>query len=201
MKITWNGHSCFTVESEDGTIVFDPYEDGKVPGLGPLRLKADIVLCSHEHGDHNYRKAVTLSGVPCAAKIEEVPSWHDEVSGAKRGPNTICVVHAEKMKLVHLGDLGTELNEEQIDTLSQPDVLLIPIGGFYTIDTKQALEIVNQLQPRVTVPMHFRRGVIGFDVISTADEFLAHCPNPVEYPSNSFSVDQDTPVQTAILQL
>ena len=105
------------------------------------------------------------------------------------------------MKLVHLGDLGTELNREQIETLAAPDVLLIPIGGYYTINAAQALEIVEQLRPRVTVPMHFRRGGVGYDVIATPDEFLSRCPNVVEYPGNTLTVDKETPAQTAVLQL
>jgi L-ascorbate metabolism protein UlaG (beta-lactamase superfamily) len=201
MEITWNGHSCFTVKTQEGSVVLDPYEDGKVPGLGPLRLEADAVLCSHEHGDHNFRAGVSLTGRPFSARVEAIPSWHDEVCGRKRGANTIHVLYAEGMKLVHLGDLGTELNREQIETLAAPDVLLIPIGGFYTIDAAQALQIVEQLHPRITVPMHFRRGSMGFDVIATPDEFLAHCPNVVEYAGNTLTVDPDTPAQTAVLYL
>ena len=201
MEITWNGHSCFTVKTQEGSVVLDPYEDGKVPGLGPLRLKADAVLCSHEHGDHNFRAGVSLTGRPFSARVDAIPSWHDEVCGRKRGSNTIHVLYAEGMKLVHLGDLGTELNREQIETLAEPDVLLIPIGGYYTINAAQALEIVEQLRPRVTVPMHFRRGGMGYDVIATPDEFLARCPNVVEYPGNTLTVDQETPAQTAVLQL
>ena len=201
MEIIWNGHSCFTIGTDQGSVVLDPFEDGKVPGYGPLRLKADLVLCSHEHGDHNYRKAVELSGKPCDLKVTEIASWHDDAQGAKRGPNTIHVIEAEGMKLVHLGDLGTELDAEQIAALAEPDVLLIPIGGYYTIDSTQALGIVSQLHPRVTVPMHFRRGAQGYDVLSTAEAFLEKCPNPVEYPGNSLTVDKVTPVQTAVLKI
>ena len=201
MELIWNGHSCFTVRTQEGSVVLDPYEDGKVPGCGPLRLEADEVLCSHEHGDHNYRAAVRLSGKPCGVQVEAIPSWHDDVCGKKRGPNTIHVLSAEGMKLVHLGDLGTELNCGQIEALSEPDVLLIPIGGFYTIDAAQALEIVEQLHPRITVPMHFRRGRMGFDVIDTPDEFLSRCTNVVEYAGNTLTVDPDTPAQTAVLHL
>ena len=191
MEIIWNGHSCFTVKTQEGSVVLDPYEDGKVPGLGPLRLEADAVLCSH----------VSLTGKPFGVRVEAIPSWHDEVCGRKRGSNTIHVLYAEGMKLVHLGDLGTELNREQIETLAEPDILLIPIGGYYTINAAQALEIVEQLRPRVTVPMHFRRGDMGYDVIATPDEFLSRCPNVVEYPGNTLTVDLQTPAQTAVLSL
>ena len=201
MEIIWNGHSCFTIKTQEGNVVLDPYEDGKVPGLGALRLEADAVLCSHEHSDHNFREGVSLSGKPCGVQVETVPSWHDDACGKKRGPNTIHVLHAEGMKLVHLGDLGTELNREQIKVLSEPDVLLIPIGGYYTIDAAQALRIVEQLHPRITIPMHFRRGKMGYDVIATPDEFLTHCLNVVEYPGNMLTADRETPAQTAVLHL
>ena len=201
MEIIWNGHSCFTIKTQEGSVVLDPYEDGKVPGLGSLRLEADAVLCSHEHSDHNFREGVSLSGKPCDVQVETVSSWHDDACGKKRGPNTIHVLRAEGMKLIHLGDLGTELDSEQIKVLSEPDVLLIPIGGYYTIDATQALRIVEQLHPRITIPMHFRRGNKGYDVIATPDEFLSHCLNVVEYPGNTLTVDQETPAQTAVLYL
>ena len=91
MKLIWNGHSCFTLATEAGTLVIDPYEDGSVPGLSPLHLEADAVYCSHEHRDHGNRAAVALSGKPCAVEVEELATWHDEVQGATRGPNTMRI--------------------------------------------------------------------------------------------------------------
>ena len=104
MKIIWNGHSCFTVETTDGTLVLDPYADGSVPGFGPLRLKADRVLCSHGHSDHGAVSCVTLSGRPCTIEVGEIHTWHDNVQGKKRGANTVYVMSAEGMKIAHLGD-------------------------------------------------------------------------------------------------
>ena len=134
MKLIWNGHSCFTLATEAGTLVIDPYEDGSVPGLSPLHLKADAVYCSHEHRDHGNRAAVALSGKPCAVEVEELATWHDEVQGAKRGPNTMRIFSAEGLRVAHLGDLGCGLTPEQAEALSGLDALLIPVGGFYTID-------------------------------------------------------------------
>ena len=200
MKIIWNGHSCFTVESRDGTVVLDPFADGKVPGFQPLKLSADLVLCSHEHSDHNGRACVALSGKPCSITVEEIASWHDEAEGAKRGPNTIHVLGAEGMRIAHLGDLGCELSEEQIGLLQNLDVLMIPVGGFFTIDAGQAAEIVRQLQPRVVIPMHYRQGIHGYPVIATIRKFRALCSNAVDYPDNSIEIDRDTPAQTAVLK-
>lgn len=201
MEIIWNGHSCFTVNTASGNVVLDPFEDGRVPGYGPLRLQADFVLCSHEHSDHNFRKGVALSGETCNVEVSKVASWHDEDCGRKRGANTIHILRAEDMTVVHLGDLGCDLNEEQIASLRNPDVLLIPIGGFYTIDSQQAIKIVSQLKPRITIPMHFRRGECGYDVLSTIDAFRASCVNPVDYPANRITVDRNTPEQTAFLYI
>ena len=141
MNITWIGHSCFKIESGGYTIITDPYEDGYVPGLKPLRDSADMVLCSHEHGDHNARSLVKIrEGQACPFTIEPIETWHDEVKGAKRGPNTIHIIDDGNVRLAHLGDLGCELEDEQIQKLMNVDVCLVPVGGFFTIDGKQAAE-------------------------------------------------------------
>ena len=200
MQIIWNGHSCFTVRSADGTIILDPYEDRYVPGYPPLRLEADQVLCSHEHSDHNARRCVRLSGKPCGFQVERIASWHDDVRGAKRGGNTIHLLTLEGMRLAHLGDLGCELNETQLRQLENLDVLLVPVGGHYTIDAAQAAEIVRQLRPRVVIPMHYRGKGFGYDVLSTVDEFRALTEHPVDYPGNTLEVDLTTEAQTAFLK-
>ena len=201
MKITWHGHSCFSIDTEDGTVVLDPYQDGAVPGMPPLRLQADLVLCSHEHHDHNARSAVTLSGKACGVSVETIPSWHDDTEGSKRGSNSIHVLSAESLRIAHLGDLGCMLTEDQTARLRGLDALLIPVGGYYTIDSEQALEIVRQLQPRVVIPMHYRFGSVGYDVISTIDLFRAKAPNPVDYSVNCLILTSDTKPQTAFLHL
>lgn len=199
MKIIWHGHSCFEVVTREGSVVLDPYGDNTVPGYGPLSLKADMALCTHEHGDHNNRAGVTLSGADCGVTVEMIASYHDEAQGTKRGRNIIYVLSAEDMRVAHLGDLGCELNDAQIERLKGVDVLMIPIGGFYTIDTEQALEIVAQLEPRITIPMHYRDESHGFDVISTAEAFRKGCSNPVDYTAE-LVVDGATQPQTAFLK-
>ena len=201
MKIIWNGHSCFTIKCKEGTVVLDPFADGYVPGYPAMDLSADLVLCSHEHSDHNAKQVVSVSGKPCEIGVECIASWHDEVQGAKRGSNTIHVLSAEGMRVAHLGDLGCALTEEQAAALQNLDALMIPIGGFYTIDAQQAAEIVRQLKPRVVIPMHYRFEGHGYDVLSTLDAFLALCENPVDYPGNTFDLDGETEAQTAILHL
>ena len=201
MKLIWNGHSCFTLATEAGTLVIDPYEDGSVPGLSPLHLEADAVYCSHEHRDHGNRAAVALSGKPCAVEVEELATWHDEVQGAKRGPNTMRIFSAEGLRVAHLGDLGCGLTPEQAEALSGLDALLIPVGGFYTIDAKQAKVLIDQIQPRVTIPMHYRGADFGYDVIGTLDEFTNLCDCVVEYAGNSIELNGEMLQQVAVLKL
>ncbi len=169
MKIEYLGHSCFRI---DESLVIDPYQDGSVPGLSPLRTTAVKVLCSHEHADHNGRECVGLVPGECDFEIEEVPSWHDDQGGALRGPNTIFVITKNGEKLVHLGDLGHFPNEEQLAKISGADYLLIPVGGYYTIDAKTAAEICKAAEPKQVIPMHYRTETSGYQELALKDEFL-----------------------------
>ena len=199
MKLIWNGHSCFTVETEQGKFVLDPYADGYVPGLGALKLEADRVLCSHGHRDHGAEEVVRSSGKTCTAKVDTIATFHDEVQGAKRGANVIHIISAEGMRLVHCGDLGCELEPEQLEQLKGADVLLVPVGGFFTIDAAQAKVLADAVGARVVVPMHYRGENFGYDVIGTVDQYLALCGDVVRYDSNVLDVTADTPAQTAVL--
>lgn len=174
MKITWIGHSCFKLEKEGYAVVIDPYGDGAVPGYTPVREAADLVLCSHAHGDHNAKETVTLRQTEeTPFHITEIHTFHDGEKGVKRGENIIHVIDDGETRLAHLGDLGCPLEPEQAAKLKGLDVLLIPVGGFYTIDAGQAAAIVEELAPRIVIPMHYRseKDGYGYDVIGTVDEF------------------------------
>ena len=201
MRIIWNGHSCFTLETADGTVVIDPYLDGSVPGLAPLRLKADGVYCSHGHRDHGGVEVVALTGTAPTIQVEVLNTWHDDQQGAKRGPNTIHIFQTEGLRVAHLGDLGCTLEPEQMEALKGLDGLMVPVGGFYTIDARQAKALVDQLQPHVTIPMHYRSDTFGYDVITPLEDYLVLCPKEavVHYPGNAMVLDRDTPAQTAVL--
>lgn len=199
MKLIWNGHSCFTVDTAQGSVVFDPYQDGSVPGLSPLHLTADLVLCSHEHRDHGARQVVTLTGHTPSFQVESLSTFHDSEQGNLRGPNTIHILSAEGLRLAHLGDLGCSLTEEQVSRLQGLDALLIPVGGFYTIDAAQAQALVQALAPRVVVPMHYRSDTFGYDVITPVEDFLAFRRDVVRYSTNCLELTADTPAQTALL--
>ena len=192
MKITWIGHSCFKVESGGFELVLDPYCNGAVPGLSDVKETADAVLCSHEHGDHNARGNITLrKGGTCPFKITEIPSWHDENQGRQRGSNTIHLLDDGHYKIAHMGDLGCDLTPEQAEKLTGLDCLLIPVGGFFTIDGAKAAEIVKQQKPALTIPMHFRSDQFGFDMIGTVDEFASRFPGACRSESSSIDLAAD----------
>ena len=199
MKLIWNGHSCFTLETAGDTLVIDPYLDDSVPGLSHLRLRADRVYCSHDHRDHGGTEVVELTGRTPSIQVEQLHTWHDDQQGTKRGPNIIHIFQAEGLRVAHLGDLGCELEPEQLEALKNLDALMIPVGGFYTIDAAQAKALVEQLKPRVTVPMHYRGENFGYDVIGPLEDYLKLCSDVVRYPDNVLTLDRDTPAQTAVL--
>ncbi len=173
MLLTWYGHSCFKLDmGEGGSVIFDPYGRGMVPGAElPDNLTADMVLCSHEHGDHNAADRVKLSGKAPLFQVERIETYHDTEGGGKRGSNTIHIVKYKSFKAAHFGDLGCPLTEEQAERLTGLDLALIPVGGFFTIDRAEAKRIIERIKPKITVPMHYRRGDMGFNVLGSIDDF------------------------------
>ena len=199
MKLIWHGHSCFALEAEGYTVVFDPYADGAVPGCAPLRLTADAVYCSHEHSDHGARQCVTLSGRGCPLPVEAIACFHDNMHGALRGKNTIHILSAEGMRVAHMGDIGHMPGKQAIQALAGVDALLIPVGGHFTIDAATAVQVIDAIGPRVVVPMHYRLGGMGYDVIGTLDQFTALRTDLRRYDGNTLELTPDTPRQTAVL--
>ena len=201
VDIEWYGHACFTITAGSGArIVIDPFDPKKFPYSLP-EGPATLAFASHDHSDHNYLSGIeyrlgvkggqggaigtdplkTIPGYGTYTFSEDstdyvlrvVPSFHDEKKGEERGHNIISVWEVDGLRIAHLGDLGCALDEKQIGAIGRPDVLLIPVGGYYTINAEQARAVVKQLSPRVVVPMHFRTKTLGDKVpISTADEFL-----------------------------
>jgi L-ascorbate metabolism protein UlaG (beta-lactamase superfamily) len=191
LTIRWFGQSFFQVISSSGTkIVFDPHA---MTEYDRPTCVADIVCISHEHNDHNRleiltdsEKAKVFHGVTVKGKaqtftkideqvkdvkIRTVPSYHDEENGLKRGKNAIFCVEVDGLKIVHLGDLGHPLDEQQVKAIGAVDILMIPVGGVFTINGETAKEIVKQLKPRLYIlPMHY--GTAVFDVVQEPKEFL-----------------------------
>lgn len=200
MLIKWNGHSCFTVKTQGGTVVFDPYAPGSVPGCGTLRLQADAVYCSHGHHDHGARECVTLSGRDISLRAEALPSFHDDQGGRLRGSNTVHILHAEGMRLAHLGDLGHFPAGDLLEALRGVDALLLPVGGFFTIDAATAKRIVDAVFPRVTIPMHYRLGSMGYEVLQELKEFTNLCGKVTYYDTNELELTAETGTQIAVLR-
>ena len=195
MNIIWLGHSCFVVESAGWRVVLDPYYVETYPAL---YIEADEALCSHGHRDHAFLEAVTLSGRDRAESpfaVGTVATFHDDAGGAKRGQNMMHILRAEGLTVVHCGDLGHELSEDQLAAVKGCDALLIPVGGYYTIDAETAKAVADAAAPRVTVPMHYRFGTHGYPEIGTLDAFLALCGGQSVHmlETNSFALTKDAP--------
>ena len=201
MTITYLGHSCFALESQGYRMILDPYEPDSVPGYRPLRERANQVLCSHEHRDHHGVDQVELrQGGESPFAVKTISTWHDDVQGAKRGPDTIHILDDGQCRVAHLGDLGCALTAGQMDQLRGLDALMIPVGGFYTIDAQQAKALVDQLKPRVVIPMHYRGENFGYDVIGPLSDFTALCGSAVDYPNAQLELTPETKAQVAVLR-
>jgi L-ascorbate metabolism protein UlaG (beta-lactamase superfamily) len=184
MKVKWLGHAAFIITADEGTnIMTDPYKPG-VFGLeyGSIKDKADIVTVSHEHDDHNYVKGVP--GSPQVVKgagtqktrgidFTGIACQHDDSGGKERGSNTIFCFTVNGVKVCHLGDLGHILANDQLKAIGSVDVLLIPVGGSFTIDAAGAHKIIGQLKPRVVIPMHFKNNRCPNFPVSELEPFLA----------------------------
>lgn len=169
MDITYFGHSCFKLKGKSVSVVCDPFDSGMV-GLPMPKQTADIVTISHDHGDHNQVRAVSgtprrehpyVIKAPGEYEIQGVGvfgwgTYHDEEKGGKRGKNTAYVIHIDSIRVGHLGDLGHDLSEDLIGDLGVIDVLLVPVGGVYTIGPSQAAEVVAKIQPSLVIPMHYK---------------------------------------------
>ena len=180
MKIRWNGHSSFTITAEDGTvIVTDPYEPGAFGGgIGYVAVDSepDIVTVSHDHADHNYTegfstefKEIRGNGEAAGIKFEGYDSFHDANQGADRGKNTIICFTVNGVRICHLGDLGHNLDQDFLGKIGKVDILLAPVGGFYTIDAPTATDIVERMRPAIVIPMHFKTEKCGFPIAEVAD--------------------------------
>lgn len=193
VHIEWLGHSSFKLIYKEYQIVIDPFADNIIPGLKGVKEEAHLVLCSHEHRDHNARDSVTLlpqTNIPLT--ITEIDSYHDNNHGLDRGKNKIVVLQDGLIKLVHLGDIGCIPEVDMLDKMHQPDVLFVPIGGHYTLDREEVVRLIHMIQPKVIVPMHYKSNDFGPNVIGTLDEFTQLMDLPViNYHSSHFNYTTD----------
>ena len=202
LKLTWLGHACFALEADGYRILLDPYAPGYVPGLGMVPMSANKVLSSHDHADHGWKGVpVPLNEIHCPFTVKTIPSFHDDAMGSKRGLNTIHVIEYDGLRVAHLGDLGHDLDDDDIEELGRLDVVLIPIGGTYTLDCQQASDLADKLQVKTVIPMHYRRGEVGFDVLQTLQEVLLLRPGHQEMPGTELEITDDMPETTIVLNL
>lgn len=200
IRLTWNGHSCFTVEAEGYRIVFDPYSDGAVPGYAPVRLTANEVICSHEHRDHAFRDGVKIvSGGESPFKREGFTVPHDDKQGSLRGMNEVTVLSACGMRVAHFGDIGCDPTPEQEELLRNLDLVMIPVGGYYTMEPDGIERLLSRIQPKVVIPMHYRMPELGYDVLHVLGDFLDQRHDVKRYDTNQFILTPDTQAQTAVL--
>ena len=199
-ELVWHGHACFSLTCREFTVVFDPYKDNHVPGFGPLDLEADLVLCSHQHDDHNAAQLVRLrNGRENPFHITTLETFHDPEGGALRGLNTIPILESGGLRLAHFGDLGCALTPQQQEALTGLDVALVPVGGYYTIGPEEAKALMRELEPKIMVPMHYRLGDVGLPAVADLQEFLDLVGNYTDYPNNALTINPGTPPQVAVL--
>jgi L-ascorbate metabolism protein UlaG (beta-lactamase superfamily) len=214
MKIKWYGHSAFLITSDQGVkIMIDPYEPGAFGGqlsYGKIKDQVDIVLTSHDHADHNYTK--DLPGTPQIVKgsgpktakgisMKGISTYHDPSQGSERGANTIFTLKIDNLQLCHLGDLGHLLSDKELAEIGPVDILLIPVGGFFTIDPKEATRVAEQIKPKILIPMHFKTAKCGFP-IAPVEDFLKGKTNMKRPKASEATFDKATlPQQMEIVVL
>ena len=191
MDITYLGHSSFRLKDRNASLVTDPF-DPKMVGLKYAGIKADIVTVSHDHADHNKSDLVkevkkVISGPGeyevMGVSILGIPSYHDGLKGELRGKNTIYVIEMDEIRIAHLGDLGHTLDDKKVEEVGNIDILMVPVGGEFTISSTQAVEVVQSIDPSIIIPMHYYHAGLSedkFGKLTGVDKFLGEIGIPVE---------------------
>ncbi|MFH1780628.1 MAG: MBL fold metallo-hydrolase [Candidatus Nealsonbacteria bacterium] len=214
MHIIWQGQSFFQIQTslnkgEQTTLAIDPFDESI--GLKVPSISADILLITHDHADHNNKKAIKgapfIIDGPGEYEVKEVfirgiPSFHDEEDGKKRGANTIYTLEVEELKLCHLGDFGQkELTEDQLEQIGDIDILMIPVGGEFTIDAKGAAHIISQIEPKIVIPMHYAIPKLKAQ-LDGVDKFLKEIGKKSVVPQPKLLIKKkDLPLETQVVVL
>ncbi|MBI2021650.1 MBL fold metallo-hydrolase [Candidatus Daviesbacteria bacterium] len=200
MDIYWYGQAFFRIKGKQANILIDPF-DSDFTGLKlPKDLTADIALKTHDHQDHSNLKAVVGNPIKIqgpgeyeikGVSISGVSVFHDNSQGSERGENTIYNLEVDGLNIVHLGDLGHILTEQQIQQIGLCGILLVPVGGTYTINSQAAAEVVAQLEPRIIIPMHYG-GIPGLKFpLDSVDLFLKEMGVEKSQPLPKLSISKD----------
>jgi L-ascorbate metabolism protein UlaG (beta-lactamase superfamily) len=190
MRLRWFGQSAFLLSGDAGSVMIDPFDGPLARERGTQwdypdieSVEPDLLLISHEHFDHSNQDAI--GGDPQVIRstagsfetplgdVLAIASEHDSSAGTERGPNAIFSFELDGTRVCHLGDLGqSALREEQLAAIGKPDLLMVPVGGHFTIDAGSAAEVVRVLDPAIVVPMHYGLPAVGLP-LAPVDDFLA----------------------------
>jgi L-ascorbate metabolism protein UlaG (beta-lactamase superfamily) len=211
MKIKWLGHASFLITSDSGVrVITDPYNRGGGIAYGQIQETADIVTVSHKHQDHNNVGAVkgkpVVVDTPGARSVKGIeflgiPSYHDGAKGAQRGSNIMFCFTVDDFRVCHLGDLGHELDAGKVKEIGAVDVLFIPVGGFYTIDAREATSVCEALKPKVVIPMHVKTAKCDYPITGVED-FLKGRKNVSRMAASETEIKKDKlPAETETIVL
>lgn len=173
MDIYFYGQACFRLKGKTASVLVDPYKEDFTGLKLPKDLSANVALSTHNHDDHNNLDAVTGANLKITGpgeyeidgvSVMGVSTFHDKEEGSQRGRNTVYNITIDGLNIVHLGDLGHTLSESAIEEIGATDILLVPVGGVYTIESKTAADVVAQLEPKIVIPMHYKLPNLKFEL-------------------------------------
>jgi len=213
MEIKYLSHSSFLIKTKDAKVVMDPF-DPKFVGLKFPKQEADVVTISHSHKDHSHTELI--EGTPLiitwpgqfekkGVRIWGFSTFHDKVEGKERGENVMYKIESEGVSILHCGDLGTVPTDAQIDEIGDVHILLVPVGGKYTLTAEEAVHLIKKVEPSIVIPMHFGRPDIAIEGLAPLDEFLKKMGVPQEEPLEKLVVkkedfDVDAAMRVVILK-
>jgi L-ascorbate metabolism protein UlaG (beta-lactamase superfamily) len=210
MDITWFGQSCFRLKGKTTTLVIDPFSPEAIGVKLPKDISAPLVLSSHSHPDHNsfeqVKETLLIATGPGeyeygGVMVTGVKTFHDDQNGAERGTNTVYHILIDGINIVHLGDLGHLLTEEQVSEIGSCDIVMIPVGGLFTIDAGLAAKVVAQLEARIVIPMHYKIEGLKFD-LAPVEEFLKEMGAESVEPLPKLTITRDKlPDETQVVVL
>ncbi|OGK18923.1 hypothetical protein A3G67_01435 [Candidatus Roizmanbacteria bacterium RIFCSPLOWO2_12_FULL_40_12] len=201
MQIKYLGHASFFIKTKDARVVTDPYD----PSIGMKfpKTEGDIVTVSHSHPDHS--KANQVQGDPLlidwpgeyeknGVRVFGYKSYHDKKKGEERGENILFKIESEGISVLHCGDMGVLPDDKLKDEIGEVDILLVPVGGFYTIDAGEAIELIKQIEPAIVIPMHYNHPKLDqkvFKNLTTLDEFVKKFDGPKAEPADQLTVKKE----------
>ncbi len=202
MEIKYIGHSSFFIKTKTAKIVTDPFNP-QMTGLKYPKQDADIVTVSHHHSDHNYVEGVKEGALVIdwpgefeknEVRINGYQTYHDKKQGEERGLNTIFKFESENMSIVHCGDLGHNLDQSTVETIGNVDILLIPVGGFFTINAEEAVKVINDVEPSIVIPMHYNNSEMNqeqFGNLQPLETFLKEIGAEDVQPREKLAIKKD----------